>query len=168
MTRFARRMDKIEISGIRRIFDLIQGMPDAADFSLGQPDFPPPDRVQRAAVDAIRDGRNKYTVTQGMPALVERITADLSQSAGFRDGGVIVTAGSAGALFLALGVLLEEGEEVVVPDPYFVLYKHLVNFFGGKPVFLDTYPDFRITPARLEAVLTPKTRALLFNNPVNP
>ncbi|HZN63328.1 MAG TPA: aminotransferase class I/II-fold pyridoxal phosphate-dependent enzyme [Planctomycetota bacterium] len=168
MTRFARRMDKIEISGIRRIFDLIQGMPDAADFSLGQPDFPPPEPVQRAAVEAIRDGRNKYTVTQGMPALVERIHAELGRSAGVRDAGVIVTAGSAGALFLALGVLLEEGEEVIIPDPYFVLYKHLVNFFGGKAVFLDTYPDFRIKPDKLEALVTPKTRAILFNNPVNP
>ncbi len=168
MTRFARRMDKIEISGIRRIFDLIQGMPDAADFSLGQPDFPPPEPLQRAAIEAIRSSKNKYTVTQGMPALVERIKADLTRSAGFRDGGVIVTSGSAGALFLALGVLLEEGEEVIVPDPYFVLYKHLVNFLGGKPVFLDTYPDFRIKPDRLESLITPNTRAILFNNPVNP
>ena len=168
MTRFARRMDKIEISGIRRIFDLIQGMPDAADFSLGQPDFPPPEPIQRAAVEAIRGGANKYTVTQGMPALVDRIQADLSRTAGFRDGGVIVTAGSAGALFLAMGVLVEEGEEVIVPDPYFALYKHVVNFFGGKPVFLDTYPDFRIKPEKLDALITPKTRAILFNNPVNP
>jgi aspartate aminotransferase/aminotransferase len=168
MTRFARRMDKIEISGIRRIFDLVQGMPDAADFSLGQPDFPPPDAIQKAAVEAIRNGQNKYTVTQGMPALVERIKADLGRTSGLRDGGAIVTAGSAGGLFLTLGVLLEEGEEVVIPDPYFVLYKHLVNFFGGKPVILDTYPDFRIKPDKLDALITPKTRAVLFNNPVNP
>src|SRR5688500_11692624 len=99
MTRFARRMDKIEISGIRRIFDLIQGMPDAADFSLGQPDFPPPEPIQRAAIDAIKGSKNKYTVTQGMPALVERIKGDLESASGFRDGGVIVTSGSAGALF---------------------------------------------------------------------
>lgn len=161
-------MDKIEVSGIRRIFDLIQGMPDAADFSLGQPDFPPPEPIQRAAVEAIHNGRNKYTVTQGMPPLVERIQSELGRSAGFRDGGVIVTSGSAGALFLAMGVLLEEGEEVIIPDPYFVLYKHLVNFFGGRPVILDTYPDFRIKPDQLEALITPKTRAILFNNPVNP
>ena len=168
MTRFARRMDKIEISGIRRIFDLIQGMPDAADFSLGQPDFAVPEPVQRAAIDAIRSGRNKYTVTQGMPALVERLRADLARGAGFRDGGVIATSGSAGGLFLAMGVLLEEGEEVVIPDPYFVLYKHLVHFFGGKPVYLDTYPDFRIKPEKFESLITPRTRAILFNNPVNP
>jgi aspartate aminotransferase/aminotransferase len=168
MTRFARRMDKIEISGIRRIFDLVQGMTDAADFSLGQPDFAPPERVQKAAVEAIRSGKNKYTVTQGLPALIDRLRAHLAKSAGFGDGGVIVTAGSAGALFLALGVLLEEGEEVVIPDPYFVLYKHLVNFFGGTPVFLDTYPDFRIRPEKLDALITPRTRAILFNNPVNP
>src|SRR5688572_25011373 len=168
MTRFARRMDKIEVSGIRRIFDLIQGMPDAADFSLGQPDFAPPEPIQRAAIDAIRNGRNKYTATQGTPALIERLKQELGRNSGLRDGGVIVTAGSAGALFLALGVLLEEGEEVIIPDPYFVLYKHLVNFYGGTPVLLDTYPDFRIKPAALDALITPKTRAILFNNPVNP
>ncbi|HEY3226595.1 MAG TPA: aminotransferase class I/II-fold pyridoxal phosphate-dependent enzyme [Planctomycetota bacterium] len=169
MTRFAKRMDKIEVSGIRRIFDLVQGMSDAADFSLGQPDFAPPERVQKAAIDAIRSGKNKYTVTQGLPALVEHLRAYLARTAGLRkDGGVIITAGSAGALFLALGVLLEEGEEVIVPDPYFVLYKHLVHFFGGKAVMLDTYPDFRIRPEKLEALITPRTRAILFNNPVNP
>lgn len=168
MTRFARRMDGIEVSGIRRIFDLVQGLKDAADFSLGQPDFEVPPEIQKAAVDAIREGRNKYTVTVGLPELVESLKEDLKRRSGFKDGGVIVTAGSAGALFLALGVLVEEGDEVVVPDPYFVLYKHVVRFFGGKPVFLDTYPDFRVTPAKLESVVTSRTRAILFNNPVNP
>ncbi len=168
MTRFARRMDGIEVSGIRRIFDLVQGMTPEADFSLGQPDFDVPAEIRRAALDAMEHGRNKYTVTLGLPALREALADDLRRRAGFKDGSVMVTSGSAGALFLVLGVLVEEGDEVIVPDPYFVLYKHVVRFFGGKPVLLDTYPDFRITPAKLEAAITPRTRALIFNNPVNP
>ncbi|MBI4564409.1 MAG: aminotransferase class I/II-fold pyridoxal phosphate-dependent enzyme [Planctomycetes bacterium] len=168
MTRFARRMDQVEVSGIRRIFDLVEGMNDAVDFSLGQPDFEVPEPVRRAAVAAIQSGSNKYTVTQGLPALVERVKDEMKRRGGFKDGGVIVTAGSAGALFLALGVLAEEGDEVLVPDPYFVLYKHVVRFFGAKPVFLDTYPDFRLRPEKIEGAVTPRTRFLLFNNPVNP
>jgi len=161
-------MDKVEVSGIRRIFDLARGMTDAIDFSLGQPDFDVPVPVRKAMADAVESGHNKYTVTQGAPELRERLRRHLAEHAGFRDGAILVTAGSAGGLFQALAVLVEEGDEVIVPDPYFVLYGHLVNFFGAKPVILDTYPDFRVRPDTLESLITPRTKVIIFNNPVNP
>jgi len=156
------------MSGIRRIFDLAREMTDAVDFSLGQPDFEVPAPVRKALAAAVEAGHNKYTVTQGMPELREKLRERLARDCGFGDGGVLVTAGSAGALFQALAVLVEEGDEVIVPDPYFVLYCHLVNFFGAKPVLLDTYPDFRVRPEKLDALITTRTKAILFNNPVNP
>lgn len=168
MTRFAKRLDQIEMSGIRKIFELSRGMTDAIDLSLGQPHFDTPPEIKRAAIEAIENGENRYTVTQGRADLREALGTDLEKNFGFQGGGTMVTSGAAGGLFLALAALVEEGDEVVVPDPYFVLYCHLVRFFGGTPVLLDTYPDFRVTPENLEEQISPRTRIILFNNPVNP
>jgi aspartate/methionine/tyrosine aminotransferase len=166
--RFAKRMDRLEVSGIRKIFDLAGTIRNPVNLSLGQPDFPVPDLVQEAAIRAIRSGRNGYTVTQGIPELQDKIRAEIRRRAGFTDGGILVTAGVAGALFLAMGVLVEKGDEVIIPDPYFVLYRNIVRFFAGVPVLLDTYPDFRMRPEKLERLITPRTKLILFNNPVNP
>lgn len=169
MRKFPRRMEKIEVSGIRRIFDLVQGMTDAVDLSLGQPHFDPPEPVRRAAKAAIDEGYNRYTQTQGLPTLLEKLRRELSRKWGIgADAGLLATSGTAGGLFLSLAVLVEEGDEVLIPDPCFVIYRHLVHFFGGVPVMLDTYPDFRIRPDRLEKLVTKKTKMILFNNPVNP
>ena len=168
MTRFAKRLDQIEMSGIRKIFELSRGMTDAVDLSLGQPHFDTPPEVKKAAIEAIENGHNRYTVTQGRPDLREALNADLEKNFGFKKGLSMATSGAAGGLFLALAALVEEGDEVIVPDPYFVLYCHLVRFFGGTPVLLDTYPDFRVTPEKIEELISPRTRMILFNNPVNP
>ncbi|HXX92212.1 MAG TPA: aminotransferase class I/II-fold pyridoxal phosphate-dependent enzyme [Planctomycetota bacterium] len=167
-SRFAKRMDRLEVSGIRKIFDLAGSISNPVNFSLGQPDFPVPEPVQEAAIRAIRSGKNGYTVTQGLPELKDKIQAEIRRRAGFTEGGILVTSGVAGALFLAMGVLVEKGDEVIIPDPYFVLYRNIVRFFAGVPVLLDTYPDFRIRPERLERLITPRTKLVLFNNPVNP
>lgn len=166
--RLARRMDKIEVSGIRRIFDLVQGMKDAVDLSLGQPHFEVPDEVKGAAIRAIEGGFNRYTQTQGIPELNAALRKKIVASTGRDPEGVIVTSGVAGGLFMALMVLVEPADEVLIADPYFVLYRHLVNLCGGTPVLVDTFPDFRLTVERLERAVTPKTRILLVNNPVNP
>jgi aspartate aminotransferase/aminotransferase len=167
-SRFARRMERLEVSGIRKIFDLAQTIRDPVNLSLGQPDFPVPEEIQEAAVRAIRSGKNGYTVTQGIPELHEKIREEIRRRAGFDGGKILVTSGVAGGLFLAMGVLVEKGDEVIIPDPYFVLYRNVVRFFAGMPVLLDTYPDFRIRPERLERLITPRTKLILFNNPVNP
>ncbi len=167
-SRFARRMDRLEVSGIRKIFDLAGTIRNPVNLSLGQPDFPVPEEIQEAAIRAIRSGRNGYTVTQGIPELRDKIRDEIRRRAGFSEGKVLVTSGVAGGLFLAMGVLVEKGDEVIIPDPYFVLYRNIVRFFAGMPVLLDTYPDFRITPEKLERLITPRTKLILFNNPVNP
>jgi aspartate aminotransferase/aminotransferase len=162
-------MDRLEVSGIRRMFDLAQKLKDPVDLSLGQPDFDASPVLKQAAIKAIVDGRNRYTVTEGLPELREKLKRELISRAGFKaDGRVLVTSGAAGALFLAMGVLVQKGDEVVLPDPWFVLYRNLVRFFGGTPVPLDTYPDFRITPERLDRAITRRTKLVIFNNPCNP
>lgn len=171
MYRFARRMEKVEVSGIRRMFDLARSMQDPYDFSLGQPDFDVPPEVKAAAMRAIADGANRYTPSQGLDEARQAIAANLRRRYGFSvdASNVIVTAGSTGGLFLAHMCLVDDDDEVLIPDPYFVLYPHLVNLSRGRPVFIDTYDtNFRLTPGLLERHITPKSRLLIFNNPVNP
>ena len=161
-------MDRLQLSGIRKIYDLAAKLKDPVNLSLGQPDFEVPREIQEAAIRAIEEGRNGYTPTAGIPELQEKLRAELRRRAGFTEGKILVTGGVAGALFLAMGVLVEKGDEVIVPDPYFSLYWNAIRFFAGVPVLLDTYPDFRIRPEKLDRLITPRTKLILFNNPVNP
>ena len=171
MSRLAKRTTRINASGIRRVFDLARSLKDPINLSIGQPDFDVPDELKKAACDAIHAGHNTYTPTQGIALLRGQLLA-VEKSFTGRDWGeseLLVTSGVSGGLFLALLALVEEGDEVIIPDPYFVMYKHLVSLFGGTPVYLDTYDSgFGIDLKRLESLITPKTKALLLNSPGNP
>jgi aspartate aminotransferase/aminotransferase len=164
----AQRMSRIDASGIRKVFDLARQMKDSVDLSIGQPDFDVPEPVKQAAIAAIRAGHNGYTVTQGIPELRERLEAEVSRRYGHADRQLIITSGTSGGLVLAILTLVNPAEEVIVFDPYFVMYKHLVSLVGGVPVFVDTYPDFRIDCEKVRAALTPRTKLILVNSPANP
>ena len=175
----ADRMRTIDASGIRKVFDLAAKLKDPINFSIGQPDFDVPDVIKDAACDAIRAGKNSYTQTQGTAELRAAVTARLAKefpntlgrggaSALDPDTGLLITSGVSGALVLTLLATVGPGDEVVIPDPYFVMYKHLVNLAGATPVFVDTYPDFMVTAQRIEAAITPRTKLVLFNTPSNP
>jgi len=164
----ADRMQAIDASGIRKVFDLAARLRDPVNLSIGQPDFDVPEACKQRAVQAIREGANRYTVTQGDAALREAIAEGLRREFGSFDGPVLVTSGVSGGLLLAFLATVNPGDEVLVPDPYFVMYKHLVGLLGGVPVFVDTYPDFRLRADRLEAAITERTRMLLLNSPANP
>lgn len=163
----SRRARLLDSSGIRKVFDLARKLENPINLSIGQPDFDVPEEIKESAVSAIRDGFNRYTVTQGIEELRQRIVEKVRETRGF-EGEVIVTCGVSGALVLAFGVLIEPGDEVVFGDPYFVMYKHLVNFFGGVPVPVDTYPDFRLTAERLEPCLSERTKFVILSSPANP
>jgi aspartate aminotransferase/aminotransferase len=163
----AQRSRSVDASGIRKVFDLGAKLTDPINLSIGQPDFDVPEAVRQAAIDAIGQGRNGYTVTQGIPPLRERVTAELEAEFG-RRSPVLVTSGVSGGILLALMALLDPGDEVVLGDPYFVIYKHAVRLVGGTPVLVDTYPDFRFDAARFEAAITPKTKLLVLATPNNP
>ena len=164
----AQRMSQIDASGIRKVFDLAKTMKDPIDLSIGQPDFDVPAPIKDAAIAAIRSGPNGYTQTQGIPELREKLQAEVTQRFGHADRQVIVTSGTSGGLVVAILTLVNPGEEVIVFDPYFVMYKHLVTLAGGTTVFVDTYPDFRINLERVRSAITPRTKMIIVNSPGNP
>ncbi len=164
----ADRMREFEASGIRKVFDLAQKIKDPVDLSIGQPDFDIPEDVKKEAIKAIERGDNRYTVTQGMPALREKIQEIEKKEQGIKGENLMVTSGVAGALTLAFMVLINPGDEVLVPDPYFVSFKHLINLCGGKIKFIDTYPDFKLTPERILPNISTRTKILIINSPSNP
>lgn len=171
MSRLAARTGRVDASGIRRIFDLAKSMKNPINLSIGQPDFDVPPEVKKAAHEAIDAGKNTYTPTQGTAELRQALMVEEKEFTGreWKESELLVTSGVSGGLFLALLALVEEGDEVIIPDPYFVMYKHLVALFGGTPVYLDTYDsDFGVDPERLASLISPKTKLLLLNSPGNP
>ena len=164
----AHRMSKLDSSGIRKVFDLAQKMQNPVNLSIGQPDFDVPEEIKAGAVKAINSGTNKYTVTQGIPELRDALLKKLQKGRGVNAENIIITLGVSGALTLAFMVLIDPEDEVIIPDPAFVSYKHLTNFCGGNPVFVDTYPDFKLTASRIQPHITKKTKILIINSPANP
>jgi aspartate aminotransferase/aminotransferase len=164
----ADRMRVIESSGIRKVFELARSLNDPVNLSIGQPDFDVPPPIKAAAHAAIDRGANAYTVTQGIPELRAKIQADVQKRYGHKDRQVFITSGTSGGLLLALCCTVNPGDEVLLFDPYFVMYPHLVTLAGGTAVLVDTYPDFRIDLDRVRAALTPRTKVILVNSPANP
>jgi len=164
----AERMAHFDSSGIRRVFDLASELKEPINLSIGQPDFDVPPEVQEAAIAAIRSGKNGYALTQGMPVLRDKLQQRIDAQFSHGDRQVFVTSGTSGALVLAVMALLDPGDEVIVFDPYFVMYPPLVGLMGGRCVLVDTYPDFRIDIDRVRNAITPRTKMILFNSPANP
>lgn len=164
----ADRVKCIDASAIRRIWQMAATMTDPVNFSIGEPDFGPPEEAKKAAAEAIMAGKNGYTLTAGIPELRNAISDQLSQEFGWEKPSVLVTCGLSGGLTLAFMATVNPGDELLIPDPYFVSYRHLVNMLGGKCAFVDTYPDFRLNPEKFEEKVTPKTKILVLNSPGNP
>ncbi len=164
----SQRARGVDASGIRKVFDLAAKMKDPINLSIGLPDFDVPELVKTAAIDAIKTGNNRYTQTQGIAPLRERLRRDLSAETGRDVGDVLITSGVSGGLLLAILATIDPGDEAIFLDPYFVMYKHLLTMAGGKPVAVDSYPDFRFHADRVERAITPKTKLLILNSPSNP
>jgi aspartate/methionine/tyrosine aminotransferase len=164
----ADRASRIEASGIRRIFELGQGLKNPINLSIGQPHFDVPAPIKAAAKAAIDRGDNGYTVTQGIPELRAKLKSEVDGRLPDQNREVLITGGTSGALMLALCATVNPGDEVILFDPYFVAYPNLVALAGGTSVVIDTYPDFRIDPDRVRAAITPRTKAILFSSPSNP
>ena len=143
-------------------------MKDPVNFSIGEPDFDAPERVKAAAIQAIQDGRNKYTVTSGLPELREALANRIEAEFGWSNPAVLVTSGLSGALQLSIMAAVNADDGVLIPDPYFVIYRHIVNLLGGRCEFIDTYPDFALTSERLKKSISRKSKILFVNSPSNP
>src|SRR5260221_1915353 len=158
----------VDASGIGKVFALAAKMKDPINLSIGLPDFDVPEPAKQAAKEAIQSGQNRYTQTQGIAPLRERLRKDLSKEIGRDVGEVLITSGVSGGLFLAILAIINPGDEAIFLDPYFVMYKHLLTLAGGKAVAINGYPDFRFRPDRVEAAITPKSKVLILNSPSNP
>ena len=165
----ADRTKSFDSSGIRKVFDLAAKLKDPINLSIGQPDFEVPLPVQDAMVEAVRSGKNSYALTQGMPVLRDKLLARVKEELPTHDDrDLFVASGTSGGLMLATLSLLNPGDEVLIFDPYFVMYDSLVRLAGGVPVVIDTYPHFRIPMDKVRDAITPRTKMILFNSPANP
>lgn len=162
------RVMNVRPSGVRKIFDLANKVKNPINLSIGEPDFDIPELIKDEGIAWIKAGFNKYTPSGGIPELREMLIKYLKEEKGIICDDVIVTAGVTGGLLLALMVTLNPMDEVIIPDPYFVLYEYQVLLLGGKPVFVDTYPDFTLKEERLRAAITDRTKIILINSPNNP
>jgi aspartate aminotransferase len=142
------------------------------NMGVGEPDFPTPAPIVAAAVEALESGWTKYTPAGGLPSLKAAIRARLAQDNGlsYDDAQVIVTVGAKHALFNIFQVLLDPGDEVVIPAPYWVTYPDQVELAGGRPVVVPCPAEagFKLTPGQLEAAITERTVAVVLNSPSNP
>ncbi len=164
----ADRTKSFDSSGIRKVFDLAANMTNPINLSIGQPDFDVPEEVRKECINAIESGKNGYALTQGMPVLLEKLQAELDAKYPGTGRRAFVCSGTSGGLVLAMLALVNQGDEVIVFDPHFVMYPSLSSLVGGVPVVVDTYPDFRIDLEKVAAAITPKTKMIVFNSPGNP
>jgi aspartate aminotransferase/aminotransferase len=164
----AERTKVVDASGIRKIWALAASLSDPIDFSIGQPDFDVPDGIKTIAQKAIAEGQNKYTLTAGDSLLRRRIAEHLRDEFDWTEPEVLVTSGVSGGLLLAFMALINPGDEVIIPDPYFVIYKHIIAMLGGRSVFVDSYPDFDLPIHRIAEAIGPKTKMIIVNSPCNP
>lgn len=145
---------------------------DVIGFGAGEPDFDTPEHIKEAGIAAIRGNQTRYTPPAGIPELREAICHRLQTDCGldYQPSQVVVSSGAKHNLFIALQTLLNPGDEVILPAPYWVSYFELIKLAGGVPVVVHTLPEhqFRMTREQLQAAVTPKTKALILNNPSNP
>jgi aspartate aminotransferase len=145
---------------------------DVANFSAGEPDFDTPQRIKDAAIEALRKGMTKYTDVKGIEPLREAIAEKYQREHGlaYRKEDVLVSCGAKHSIYNILQAVVNPGDEVVIPAPYWVSYSDMALLAGGVPKLIPTNEStsFRIKPAQLQAALTPKTRVFLLNSPCNP
>lgn len=170
------RINRIEVSATMAITAEAlkmksQGI-DLADFGAGEPHFATPQHIKDAAIEAIQKNFTRYTAVAGVPevrkAIVERHAADFGTN--YTPEECVFSAGGKLSIFNAAEVLIDHGDEVIIPTPYWVSYKDIVQFTGGVPVFVETdeRENFRVTAKMIEAAVTERTKAIILNTPSNP
>ncbi len=155
-----------------RVIELKRQGVDVIGLSAGEPDFDTPDFVKEAAIAAIRAGQTKYTDVDGTAEVKEAVAEKFKRDNGlsYARSQISVNAGGKHTLFNALVATVDAGDEVIIPAPYWVSYPDIVNFAGGTPVFIEgpASQGYKITPAQLDAAITPRTKWVLLNSPSNP
>jgi len=170
------RINRIQISPTAVVINAAEQLKakgvDIADFGPGEPDFPTPDHIKRAAIKAIEENRTKYTPTGGIMPLREAITAWHKRELGshYTPKECVVNVGGKHSIFNTICVLIQNGDEVIIPAPYWVSYPDIIKYAGGTPVVVRTTAEhgFSAKAADIEKAITPKTKMVIINSPSNP
>src|SRR4051812_43153395 len=176
MITLAARMSRFEESASARASQIARALQaqgrDVLALTTGEPDFPTPEHVKQAAIEAMRREQTKYTNIDGTPELKRAVAAKFKRENGldYKLEQIIVGAGAKQAIFNAMTATLEPGDEVIVPRPYYLAYFDITRLAGGEPVPAPSSPEdgYKLRPAALEATITPRTRWLVINSPSNP
>ncbi|MBF2459647.1 aminotransferase class I/II-fold pyridoxal phosphate-dependent enzyme [Listeria seeligeri] len=164
-------LHNIQVSGIRTFNTRVTGIPDMIRLTLGEPDFPTPEHVKQAAIQAIQDNFTNYTPNAGMPELLQAAATYFQEkySLEYNTDEIIVTVGATEAISVALQTILEPGDEVILPDPIYPGYEPLITLNKAVPIKIDTTEtNFKLTPEQLHTHITAKTKALIIPYPSNP
>ena len=169
----SQKIQNIKPSGIRKFFDILEEMTDAISLGIGEPDFVTPWHIRDAGIYSLERGHTKYTSNAGMLELRREIANYLRRRFDLEydyTNQILVTVGGSEAIDLALRVLVNPGDEVIIPVPSFVCYGPLTEMAGGVPVYVELTAEngFRLTPEHLKAAITPRTKALVLPFPSNP
>jgi aspartate aminotransferase/aminotransferase len=164
----ADRTRNFDSSGIRRMFDLAAKLEDPINLSIGQPDFDVPPPIKEEMIKAIQDGKNGYTLTQGIPPLRDKIQGLVDDEHGHADRQAFVCSGTSGGLLLSILATVNPGDEVIYFDPYFVMYPAIIELAQGKSVPIDIHPDFKIEIDKVREAITDRTKLIILNSPSNP
>jgi len=169
----AERLKRIKPSGIRRFFNLAQTMPDAINLSVGEPDFTPPREALKLGWQAAHEGKTHYAPTNGIPELREALAQKAGSNYNLRydaDSEILVTVGATEAIFLALEAFVNPGDEVLIPNPGFVLYEPAVVLTGGVPVSVPLLEENEFKPSvdGVRSLITDRSRVMILNYPNNP
>jgi aspartate aminotransferase len=170
------RINRIQVSPTMAVLSAAeryksQGV-DLVDFGPGEPDFPTPEHIKRAAIKALEENRTKYTASGGIMPLREAVCAWHKRELGsrFEPKECAVNVGGKHAIFNAVSVLVQSGDEVIIPSPYWVSFPDIVKYAGATPVYVPALPEdgFRLCAAAVENAVTPRTKMLIVNSPCNP
>lgn len=168
----SRKAKELKPSGIRKFFDIASESKDVISLGVGEPDFITPWVIRDAGIQTIKKGYTQYTSNKGLPELRKQISLYLKESfkVDFSDNETIITVGASEAIDMSLRAIVDEGDEILVPDPSYVSYKPIIELLGGKAVSVPCSGEngFKLTPESLESVITKKTKALIFPYPNNP
>lgn len=170
------RINRIQVSPTAVVISAAEQLKaqgvDIADFGPGEPDFPTPDHIKKAAVRAIEENRTKYTPTAGIMPLREAIAAWHKRElrSNYTAKECVVTVGGKHSIFNVICVLIQNGDEVILPAPYWVSFPDIVKYAGGTPVIVQTHQEngFSAKAAAIEKAITPKTKMVIINSPSNP
>lgn len=164
--------EQLQIPGIREFANQLVHYPTAVNLTIGQPDFPTPERVKAAGILAIENNLTEYSHNAGLLQLREAVASFFFETYGISynsDNEIVITSGASEAIDSTFRAILSPGDEVILPTPIYLGYAPIIELCGATVVYLDTTDTgFKPTPENLEALITPKTKAILFNFPTNP